>query len=59
MLAGSPLDYNDNTRLKLGEGEEQREREGVGRTILAVNMQVCCIRENSVCGRGRADPAEC
>lgn len=28
VLAGPPLDYNDNTRLKSGEGEKQREREG-------------------------------
>lgn len=25
VLAGPPLDYNDNTRLKSGEGEEKRE----------------------------------
>lgn len=43
VLAGSLLDYNDNTRLKSEEGEKQREREGMERTILAVNMQVCCI----------------
>lgn len=43
VLAGSSLDYNDNTRLKSGKGEKQREREGMERTILTVNMQVCCI----------------
>lgn len=26
VLTGSPLDYNDNTRLKSGEGEKQRGR---------------------------------
>jgi len=42
VLAGSLLDYNDNTRLKSGKREKQRERDGIERTILAANMKVCC-----------------